>query len=100
MSDCLSCGMDIDSCRYSRDHSNDQACCSRCDHSAPHRSEPKGTCRACGGGVTLRFIPGDRDQARQAYWLGYCRCGCADPVMAVCDDYRTAPFSLTREAVP
>ena len=30
---CTGCGMDVDSCRYSRDHSNDLGCCPECSHS-------------------------------------------------------------------
>jgi len=33
VTDCLSCGMDIDSCNHSRDHSNNIPCCAHCDHS-------------------------------------------------------------------
>ena len=57
------------------------------------RSRPKGTCRACGSGVALRFVPGAREEGRQAHWIGYCGCGCDQAVTAVCgpDDYRTEP---------
>ena len=68
-------------------------CARPAGHDGAHRSGPEGICRACGAGVALRFVPGNRDEGRQAHWIGYCGCGCDQAVMVSCpDSYRADPW--------